>query len=339
MGNQTTPSSQSSPSYSHITQADCFPKKDQAIIIDVIDNTQLKDYSQALAKVISSVQIRFISRISGNRVCAYVATKKLADELVEKHKVIHIQGQSLPIRPLITRNKRIIISNVCPAIPHYVLDDKLKELKIKLTSPMTFLRAGLAEPGFNYILSFRRQIYIAPDDIIPDSLQINFEDTNYWIYLTADTMSCFLCKQQGHIAKNGSIQTDNVTTDLPESVDGSSSIKQMPPPSTPTKSLTLKFPTLPTPTSPVMTILSERPHPPSSSGSSLPPAPLNEKEDMVVDGASSESESWSDSSIHQTGKGRQTKNIRHKSPSQGQLNRQDINKIMKEKSYPLNSLL
>ncbi|CAD6210771.1 GSCOCG00010937001-RA-CDS [Cotesia congregata] len=203
MANLQTPQTQSSQSYSNVTQADCFPKKDQTIIIDVLDNTQLKDYNQALAKVIPPALIRFVSRIANNRVYVYVATKELADELVDKHKVIKINDQLVPIRPLITRNKRIILSNVCPVIPHHVLIDKLKDLNIIPASPITFLRAGLTEPGFNHILSFRRQLYVTPDDVnkIPESLQITFEETKYWIYLTTDTMTCFLCKQEGHIAK------------------------------------------------------------------------------------------------------------------------------------------
>lgn len=202
MANLQTPQTQSFPSYSNVAQADCSSKKDQAFIIDVLDNTQLKDYTQALAEVIPPALIRFISRIANNHICVYVATKELADEPVDQHKVIKIHDQLEPIRPLITRNKRIILSNVCPVIPHHVLIVKLKELNIISASPITFLRVGLTDPGFNHILNFIRQLYVTLDDVnkISESLQISFEETNYWIYLTTDTMTCFLCKQEGHIA-------------------------------------------------------------------------------------------------------------------------------------------
>ncbi|CAG5078487.1 Similar to Transposon TX1 uncharacterized 82 kDa protein (Xenopus laevis) [Cotesia congregata] len=231
---QSPENSQSTQSYLNIAQADCFPKKEQAIVIDISDDSQLKEYTQALARVIPPSQIRFISRIANNRICAYLATKEIANELVDKHKVIMVRGHTVPIRPLIIRNKRIILSNVCPVIPHYVLVDKLKELNITPTSPVSFLRAGLTEPGFSYILSFRRQLYVTPDDIskIPDRLQITFEETSYWIYINTDTMSCFLCKNEGHIAKNcPNVNEKDIKEKLPANTE--SSTTQMPPPSIP----------------------------------------------------------------------------------------------------------
>ncbi|KAI4473600.1 hypothetical protein M0802_016035 [Mischocyttarus mexicanus] len=200
----STQPSQSSPSYAKVTGNISFPKKDQAVIIDVIDDSQLKVYVQAISKLIDPAHIRFISRIANNRICIYVATKEIADELIDKHKAILLNGKSLPIRPLISRKKRIIFSNVCPIIPHNVLEEKLKEWKIKPMSTMTFLRAGLTDQGFSHILSFRKQIFITPEDIekLPESFQITYEDTTYWIYVSSDNISCFLCKKEGHIAKN-----------------------------------------------------------------------------------------------------------------------------------------
>ena len=36
---------------------------------------------------------------------------------------------------------------------------------------------------------------------MPESLQITYEDSKYWIYLSTDATECFVCKQKGHIAK------------------------------------------------------------------------------------------------------------------------------------------
>ncbi|CAH2095388.1 unnamed protein product [Euphydryas editha] len=179
-----TQSNPSTSSYSAVTQSDTFPKKDQAIVMDTIDNTQLKEYTEALSKVITPSSIRFVSRIANNRICVYVSTKEIAVELIEKHKFLYINKQKIAIRPLITRNKRIVLSNVCPVIPHHVIQKKLEEMNIKTQSSITFLRAGFTEPGFNHIMSFRRQVYISPEDIVklPESIQLSYEDTNYWIY-------------------------------------------------------------------------------------------------------------------------------------------------------------
>lgn len=190
------------PSYSTVTQTTTFPKKDQAIVIDALENVQIKDYAQALGKIIDPSHIRFLSRISNNRICIYVSSKSIVDEIIDNKKYVTIQNQKLPIRPLISRNKRIIISNVCPIIPHTEIEKKLIELHITPLSPISFLRAGLNETGYNHILSFRRQVYVTPEDFtrLPEKVSIDFEETNYWIYFSSDTMTCFICKKDGHLA-------------------------------------------------------------------------------------------------------------------------------------------
>lgn len=190
------------PSYATVTQTTSFPKKDQAIVIDALDNVQIKEYAQALGRIIDPSQIRFLSRISNNRICIYVSSKLIADEIIDNKKHVTIQNQKLPIRPLISRNKRIIISNVCPIIPHTEIEKKLLEMRITPLSPISFLRAGLNETGYNHILSFRRQVYVSPEDFtrLPEKISIDFEETNYWIYFSSDTMTCFICKKDGHVA-------------------------------------------------------------------------------------------------------------------------------------------
>ena len=70
-------------------------------------------------------------------------------------------------------------------------------------SPITTIRAGINLTGFSHIISHRRQIYVKPDDLdkISQRLEINFDDTKYWIYFSSDKLTCFQCKQEGHLAK------------------------------------------------------------------------------------------------------------------------------------------
>lgn len=190
--------------YAKAIQTDSFPKKEQAIVIDSIKGYQVKDYITEIAKYTSPTNLRFVSRISNERICIYLSTKAIADELIDNGKSITINNEQLDIRPLITRAKRIIISNVCPVIPHSVLEKTFTDLNIKLESKITFIKAGITEPGFAHILSFRRQVYVNLSDIpkIPESLKITFEDTTYWLYFSTDTLKCFLCKEEGHLARN-----------------------------------------------------------------------------------------------------------------------------------------
>ena len=79
------------------------------------------------------------------------------------------------------KTKRIILSNVCPIIPHNVILDTFKQMGIRTDSPISFIRVGFTETGFTHILSFCRQGYIHPDDVnkLPESLQVNYDDTSY----------------------------------------------------------------------------------------------------------------------------------------------------------------
>lgn len=190
--------------YSTAAHKGMFPTKEHAIVIDSVEGISVKTYIQELAKIINPHNIRFVSRISKNRICVYLDSKETVKQIVDNKSTISINNSILTIRPLITQNKRLILSNVCPIIPHSVIIDELTKLKIRIGSTMTFLRAGMSEPGFSHILSFRRQIYIHPDDMdkVPETMKIKYDDTAFWIYPSSDAISCFLCKEHGHFANH-----------------------------------------------------------------------------------------------------------------------------------------
>lgn len=95
------------------------------------------------------------------------------------------------------------MSNVCPIIPHEIIETELIKRNIKATSRISFLRAGINDSGSSHIMSFLRQAYIHNDDInkLPEAIPIQCDDTTYWIYFSADNIICFMCKQDGHIAR------------------------------------------------------------------------------------------------------------------------------------------
>ncbi|CAG9815977.1 unnamed protein product [Phaedon cochleariae] len=76
------------------------------------------------------------------------------------------------------------------------------KIGLKLLSPTTFLRVNIANPGYAHIMSFRRQVFIAPleNTTIPNSILINYENTPYRIFLSLDNLTCFKCKKPGHIS-------------------------------------------------------------------------------------------------------------------------------------------
>lgn len=187
------------------TPKQTFPKKEQAIIFHSAENLKLFDYVKSIGDIIGPKNILFASRISNNRICIYLNKIEIVDQLVKNNPIIRVCDLDLPIRRLVTPAKRIVISNVCPSIPHELIETALKDFELQLVSPITFLRAGIPDDEYSHILSFRRQVYITPpnDDYqLQTSLVIPFENNAHRIFLSTDRMECFLCKETGHIATN-----------------------------------------------------------------------------------------------------------------------------------------
>ena len=149
-------------SYAKIAQQTVYPKREQAIVTDSVEGITIKEYAVAIAQIIGPHNILYISRISHGRVCLYLSCQEIADKLTETHKHINIQTHTLEIRPLISKTKRIIISNVHPVIPNNVIENKLSEFNITPKSQISCIRAGWNDAGFTHILSFRRQMYVDP---------------------------------------------------------------------------------------------------------------------------------------------------------------------------------
>ncbi|CAH1110460.1 unnamed protein product [Psylliodes chrysocephalus] len=121
---------------------------------------------------------------------------------------IKINGQTVTARRLITPAERLVLSNVCPTIPHDLILQELQNIGLSFVSPMVFLKINSTSPEFSHILSFRRQIYVNPPNFnVPESIIINHEDTSYRIFLSLDNLTCCNCKKAGHKASNCSEQT------------------------------------------------------------------------------------------------------------------------------------
>lgn len=198
-------------SYASAAQKHQFPKRDQGLIIDCAEGLNLTDYTCAVGELVEKGNILYSTRISNNRICLYLASKDLVNELTDKHKFLQIGEIQVNVRPLIIKQQRVIFSNVAPPIPNFVLEDILDNLNIKRGSQITTLKASIAKDGFSHVLSSRRQTYINPEDTskLPDLLKINYEDVTYYIYPSTSSLKCFLCKMEGHIAKHCQTKSDS----------------------------------------------------------------------------------------------------------------------------------
>lgn len=180
-----------------------FPKKDQAIILNTQDELKVADYIIAIGNIVQPKNIIFASRISNNRICVYLSSVEHVNNIVDNHNIIKIGEHNLTVRRLITPAKRIILSNVCPSIPHKIIEQALQHTNIQPVSPISFLKATYISEEYNHILSFRRQVYIKPDENLqlPPTILIEYEDIAYRIFLCYDDITCFICKNKGHISK------------------------------------------------------------------------------------------------------------------------------------------
>ncbi|KAF0750606.1 Uncharacterized protein FWK35_00023634, partial [Aphis craccivora] len=186
--------------FAETTANQSFPKKNQAIIFNTIDGIPQIEYIKAISLITNPSNIKFASRISNNRFCVYFANSNIVNDIINRYPTITVDNNNIEIRRLENQAKRIIISNVPPIIPHIYITDALNLIGINTLTPISFLKAGFSTEDLSHIISFRRQTHIKFEDTakLPGSLVIHFEDTDYRIFLTDDTLTCYLCKRTGH---------------------------------------------------------------------------------------------------------------------------------------------
>lgn len=179
-----------------------FPKKEQGIIILPVEGIEPEEYVYSVGDIIGPQNITHTSR-KNKKIYIFLSKKEHADYMINNHKQITINNKTIEIRRLINPAQRLIISNVCPTIPHDIIVQALINQNIKLVSPITFLHSGLQKEEYKQILGFRRQVFYTEDNdvIIPPRMEIEHDDVTYQIYLTTDT-TCTTCKVKGHAANN-----------------------------------------------------------------------------------------------------------------------------------------
>ncbi|KAE9523687.1 hypothetical protein AGLY_015905 [Aphis glycines] len=194
-----------------------FPKKDQAIIFNTIDGIPQIEYIRVLSTLTNPSNIKFASRISNNRFCVYFVNKSIVENIINQNHTTNVNNHTISIRKLVNPTKRKIISNFSPIIPHSLILDALTSAGISTASLISFIKPNFSSDDLAHIISFRRQTYINNDDInrLPGSLLIHFKDTDYRIFLTDDTLTCYHCKRMGHI----SAHCNNILSQQPLHID------------------------------------------------------------------------------------------------------------------------
>ena len=128
----------------------------------------------------------------------------MVKDITDKYTHVQIENKQVNIRSLVSKQQRVIFSNVSPDIPNYIFEDILDKLNVKRSSPVITLKATIAKEGDNHVASFRRQVFVNPSGarFILESFKIRFNEINYFIYASTAILKCFNCKLEGHLAKN-----------------------------------------------------------------------------------------------------------------------------------------
>ncbi|KAF2885847.1 hypothetical protein ILUMI_20326 [Ignelater luminosus] len=118
-------------------------KKKEAIIISTIDEINHKDHIRAIGEIIDPCNIKFVSRISYNRID------------------IFLRNQKVNIFSSLTYALRLIIFNVCPSVSHNFIEKTLLQRGMHPLSPVTFLKEDFNEENYDHILSYKRQVFVS----------------------------------------------------------------------------------------------------------------------------------------------------------------------------------
>lgn len=191
-------------SYAAVAGKDSIPSKEQGIILEKIDGTNIETYIRAIGTLVQPKNIISASIISNRRVCIFLSNRTITDNLLENHPNVVIKEVPVIIRPYAARDKKVIISNVPPYISNSVIEEYLESINVSRASSVVALKASIRDAEYNHVICHRRQVYITNDDVnkIPNAIKLKIGNTLNTIFFTTEIIKCFKCGAIGHIARN-----------------------------------------------------------------------------------------------------------------------------------------
>lgn len=177
------------------------PSKKHAIVLENAKQVSQDKCLRAVADIITGANIKYVTRLSGARVCMYLSNEECVERMCNEGGVV-IDLEHFPVRRYVTEATKFVISN-CP--PEYT-DDELKKLLEpygRVVSAPSRLKVNTTYEDLKHVKTWRRSIYMMiptdnPDP--PKRVQItNISDgTKLTLYIERDELVCQHCLAPGH---------------------------------------------------------------------------------------------------------------------------------------------
>ena len=175
-----------------------------------IDNTHSIDtISSAIADQIGPNQLASINRTYGYVKC-YIFSTEAIEFLVSNG--INVDGNFYFAEPFVKPATKVVISNVEPFIPHERLFEKLVQYGKPIPGSMHYINASIKHEALKHVLSHRRQVYMVLHNEYKDfngPLIISFENRDYKVHVSTESMKCFKCGFENHSRKNCPLNSDS----------------------------------------------------------------------------------------------------------------------------------
>ncbi len=157
----------------------------------------VEDCLIAVSVVVSGANIRSASHMNKANVF-FLTGIQMMDDLIETGLII--KDSFVPVLPLSSPSKKVVLSNVPPFVKNEKLEQILQRYG-KIVSPIKIIPLGCKNPDIKHVMSFRRQAFMIfnSSDPLNLSAKLSIDGKDYTIFISSDSMRCFVCGDFGHI--------------------------------------------------------------------------------------------------------------------------------------------
>ncbi len=165
----------------------------------------VEDCLIAVSVVVSGANIRSASHMNKANVF-FLTGIQMMDDLIETGLII--KDSFVPVLPLSSPSKKVVLSNVPPFVKNEKLEQILQRYG-KIVSPIKIIPLGCKNPDIKHVMSFRRQAFMIfnSSDPLNLSAKLSIDGKDYTIFISSDSMRCFVCGDFGHIRQLARIET------------------------------------------------------------------------------------------------------------------------------------